>query len=82
VTFNDLRGTAVTRLALTGSTVPEIATLTGNSIASVEAILDMHYLHRHPELGDKAIRKLEAGTDFPKCAPKWSELFQREGGKR
>jgi len=45
-TFHDLRGTAVTRLARAGCTVPQIATITGHSLTSVEAILDKHYLHR------------------------------------
>ena len=42
--FHDLRGTAVTRLALAGCTVPEIAAITGHSLKDVEAILDAHYL--------------------------------------
>ena len=33
VTFNDLRGTAVTRLALAECTEAEIATITGHSLA-------------------------------------------------
>jgi integrase len=67
VTFNDLRGTAVTRLALAGCTEAEIATITGHSLRDVRSILDAHYLHRDQALGDNAIRKLEAskrGTDF------------------
>ncbi|MER9316720.1 integrase [Mesorhizobium sp. M0659] len=32
VTFNDIRGTAVTRLALVEASVPEIATITGHSL--------------------------------------------------
>jgi integrase len=61
VTFNDLRGTAVTRLALAGCTEPEIATITAHSLKDVCAILDAHYLHRDPELAWNAIRKLEMG---------------------
>jgi integrase len=61
VTFNDLRGTAVTRLALTGCTEAEIATITGHSIRDVRSILDAHYLHRDPALAESAIRKLEIG---------------------
>jgi integrase len=60
VTFNDLRGTAVTRLALAGCTEAEIATITGHSLRGVRAILDTHYLSRDPALGESAIRKLEA----------------------
>jgi hypothetical protein len=69
VTFNDLRGTAVTRLALVGCTEAEIATLTGHSLRDVRSILDAHYLHRDPALGKSAIRKLEAGTKAPDQAP-------------
>ncbi len=65
VTFHDLRGTAVTRLALAGCTEAEIATITGHSLRSVRAILDTHYLSRDPALGDSAIRKLERGTKAP-----------------
>jgi integrase len=60
VTFNDLRGTAVTRLALAGATEAEIATITGHSLRDVRSILDIHYLARDPALGKSAIAKLEA----------------------
>jgi integrase len=65
VTFHDLRGTAVTRLALVGATEAEIANITGHSLRDVHAILDMHYLARDPALGENAIRKLERGTKTP-----------------
>jgi integrase len=65
VTFNDLRGTAVTRLAICGCTEAEIATITGHSLRDVRSVLDSHYLHRDPALGESAIRKLEAGTKSP-----------------
>ena len=61
VTFNDLRGTAVTRLALVGCTEAEIATITGHSLRDVRSILDVHYLHRDVELARSAITKLEMG---------------------
>jgi hypothetical protein len=61
VTFNDLRGTAVTRLALVGCTEAEIASITGHTLRDVRSILDAHYLHRDPELARKAIHKLEMG---------------------
>jgi integrase len=61
VTFNDLRGTAVTRLALVGCTEAEIATITGHSLRDVRSILDAHYLHRDIELARSAITKLEMG---------------------
>jgi integrase len=59
VTFNDLRGTAVTRLAIAGCTEAQIATITGHSLRDVRSILDAHYLHRDPALAESAIRKLE-----------------------
>jgi integrase len=65
LTFHDLRGTAVTRLAVVGATEAEIATFTGLSLQTVRAILDTHYLARDPALGESAIRKLETGTKSP-----------------
>jgi integrase len=65
VTFHDLRGTAVTRLALAGSTEAEIATITGHSMQSTRATLDIHYLARDPALGESAILKLEKRTKSP-----------------
>jgi integrase len=69
ITFNDLRGTAVTRLALAECTEAEIATITGHSLRDVRSILDAHYLHRDPALGESAIRKLEKRTISPNRAP-------------
>jgi len=69
LTFHDLRGTAVTRLAIAGCTVPEIATITGHLLADVNAILDAHYLNRDPELGASGIRKLERRTKPPDQTP-------------
>lgn len=63
VTFHDLRGTAVTRLAIAGCTVPEIAAITGHSLKDAEAILS-HYLKRDQALAESAIRKLE-GHSIP-----------------
>jgi integrase len=57
--FNDLRGTAVTRLAMVGCSEAQIASITGHSLRDVRSILDRHYLHRDPALAEDAIRKLE-----------------------
>jgi integrase len=65
LTFNDLRGTAVTRLAIAGCIEAEIATITGHSLRDVRSILDLHYLARDPALAESAIRKLERGTNSP-----------------
>lgn len=69
LTFHDLRGTAVSRLALAECTVPQIATLTGHSLKSVASIFDSHYLNRDPALAEEAIRKLEARTKNPDRVP-------------
>jgi integrase len=69
LTFHDLRGTAVTRLALAGATEAEIATITGHSMRSVRAILDIHYLARDPALAESAITKLEQRTKLPTDRP-------------
>jgi integrase len=59
LTFHDLRGTAVTRLALGGCTEPQIAAITGHALSDVRSILDAHYLHRDPALAREAISRLE-----------------------
>ncbi len=60
LTFHDLRGTAVTRLAVAGCSTAEIAAITGHKLSHVAAILDAHYLSRDSALGVSAIQKLEA----------------------
>lgn len=59
LTFHDLRGTAVTRLALSGCSTAQIASITGHSLKDVESILDAHYLGGKIELAEQAILKLE-----------------------
>ena len=81
VTFNDLRGTAVTRLALADCTEAEIATITGHSLRDVRSILDTHYLYRDAALAESAIRKLEKRKESPKLTSKRSVMFWREIGK-
>lgn len=68
LTFHDLRGTAVTRLALAGCNEAEIATYTGHSLKDVATILDAHYLSRDVRLAESALSKREAheaGTKSP-----------------
>jgi integrase len=64
--FHDLRGTAVTMLALAGNDVPAIATITGHSQRTASVILDK-YLARTSALADSAIDKFEA-SEFNKFA--------------
>ncbi|MDK4727416.1 tyrosine-type recombinase/integrase [Rhizobium phaseoli] len=66
LTFHDLRGTAVTRLALAGCNNSQIASITGHSLRDVDAILDAHYLGGKAQLAEQAIAKLEAFQDSKK----------------
>ena len=59
LTFHDLRGTAVTRLALAQCTTQQIATITGHALETVNQILDAHYLSRDIRLAEQAMDKLE-----------------------
>lgn len=80
LTFHDLRGTAVTRLALAGCSEAEIATFTGHSLRDVAAILDSHYLSRDSRLAEAALGKREAHearTKIPNRAPNWSDGVAR-----
>ena len=56
--FHDLRGTAVTRLAESECTPPEIAAISGHKINRVTSILE-RYLAPTEQLADSAIRKWE-----------------------
>jgi integrase len=58
LTFHDLRGTAVTRLAEAECSTAEIASITGHSMRDVGAILDK-YLARTDKIALAAIAKLE-----------------------
>jgi len=78
VTFNDLRGTAVTRLALVGGTEAEIAAITGHSLRDVRSILDARYLHRVPELVRAAIHKPEWGTRNEVRRPELEQILQND----
>lgn len=60
LTFHDIRGTAVTRLALAGCNTSQIGAITGHSLRDVQNILETHYLGGQEELAEIAIRKLEA----------------------
>lgn len=54
--YMQLRHTAVTRLAEAGSTTPEIASITGHTLRSVDAILE-RYLVRTKRLAQNAVAK-------------------------
>ena len=85
LTFHDLRGTTVTRLAIAGCSEAEIATLTGHSMRDVRTVLDANYLHRDPALARSAVEKLEKGTNLPNALPNGPEcsgLFSPKNGKK
>ncbi|MEM9047051.1 MAG: tyrosine-type recombinase/integrase [Pseudomonadota bacterium] len=56
--FNDLRDTTVTMLSEAGCTVPEIATITGHTLKSVDQILE-RYMSRTKVMATAAIVKLD-----------------------
>jgi integrase len=61
VTFNDFRGTAVTRLFASGVLKKDIGIFTGHRDAEINDILERHYLHREQRVeGLAAIEKLQA----------------------
>jgi integrase len=83
LTFHDLRGTAITRLARSGSTESEIAAITGHSTSDVRSILDRHYLSREVELAEEAMEKRERkeeGTSAVKQFVKRSAGSSQSGG--
>ena len=55
----DLRDTCVTWMALGGATIGEIVSVTGHSTDSASTIL-RHYLARHADMADSAIKKMIA----------------------
>ncbi len=57
--FQDLRDTAVTRLAMAGCTLPEIAAISGHTPDHITSVIK-HYLALNNELADAAIAKLTA----------------------
>jgi integrase len=63
--FHDLRGTAVTRLALSGCTTPQIAAITGHSPRDVDAILKAHYLGGQGLAEQKLQTEQQTATTVP-----------------
>lgn len=63
--FNDIRGTAVTLLAESGATVPQIVSITGHTLQSATRILE-RYLSITPALSKAAMTAFEnaSATEF------------------
>jgi len=58
VTFHDLRGTFITMRRREGSSVEDIASITGHSISQVRTILEQHYLAFDQAVSDRVILKM------------------------
>ena len=71
VTFHDIRGTAVTRLAIAGASVPaDCSAITGHSLKDAEAILEAHYLGRDVTARRERHAQADAGRNGEqKCKP-------------
>jgi hypothetical protein len=72
--FHDRRGTAATRLALAGCSVPQIAAITGHSLGDVEGILETHYLGGTVEVAEAAMMKLDASFGLQPTANRRCEM--------
>lgn len=57
--FHDLRGTAVVNLADAGCSVPEIASITGHTLKSVNTILEKYWTRTRTQAAN-AVAKMEA----------------------
>lgn len=80
LTFHDVRGSAVTRLAEAGCTEAEIVSITGHSHADVGEMLDRHYLSRTNVLAENAIRRLERLDRERNCKLECKPLSRTKGG--
>ncbi len=63
LTFQDTRDTAVTRLAMAGCTLPQIAAITGHSPAHITAVIK-HYLALDVAMADEGISRLSAWLEI------------------
>lgn len=59
VTFHDLRGTFITDRRREGSTLEQIASITGHSLAEVGRVLEKHYLATDQQTSDTVILRME-----------------------
>jgi integrase len=58
-TFHDLRGTFITEARRSGSSIEDIADMSGHSITDVRSILEAHYLATDEKAGNSVILKME-----------------------
>lgn len=62
VTFHDLRGTFITERRREGSTVEQIASISGHSISEVSSVLERYYLADDQQASDAVILRMEKNT--------------------
>lgn len=62
VTFHDLRGTFITERRREGSTVEQIASISGHSISEVRTVLEKHYLADDQQASDAVILRMEKNS--------------------
>lgn len=65
VTFHDLRGTFITDRAREGSSVEDIARISGHSTAEIKSTLEKHYLAHDQAASDAVILRMENGLHRP-----------------
>jgi integrase len=65
VTFHDLRGTFITERAREGSSVENIAKISGHSTSEVKTVLEKHYLADDQDASDAVIIRMENGLQRP-----------------
>lgn len=65
VTFHDLRGTFITERAREGSSVENIAKISGHSISEIKSVLEKHYLADDQDASDAVIIRMENGLQKP-----------------
>ena len=63
VTFHDLRGTFITERRREGSSVDDIALISGHSTSDVKSVLERHYLADDQNLSDAVIARMERNGD-------------------
>ncbi|PBB39951.1 integrase [Mesorhizobium sp. WSM3866] len=59
VTYHDLRGTFICERAREGSSIEDIARISGHSMAEVKSVLEKHYLATDQGLSDAVIARME-----------------------
>ena len=76
--FQDLRRTAIVRMGEAGSTVPEIAAVSGHTISSAHQILRT-YLPTNENMAVRAIRKWEKAEESERELAEKGDRKSREG---